>query len=175
MRKLDLAGQKFWRLTLIEVVGTNKAKQRMWRCICECGKEHIASQQHITRGTTKSCGCYHKDKQTKHGMVGTKEWFAYQHAKARCKSTHPSHADYYDRGITVTFQSFEEFFAEVGRAPSAKHSLDRIDNNRGYEPGNLRWATREEQMRNTRCDNCTVLKARIAELEAKLSLTNAVL
>lgn len=174
MRKLDLAGQKFGRLTLIEVVGTNKARQRMWSCFCECGNSHTASQAHITTGKTRSCGCYHRDKQTKHGMVDTKEWFAYHHAKARCKPNHKHHAHYYDRGITFKFSSFKEFFAEVGRAPSPEYSLDRIDNDQSYEVGNIRWATKSEQERNRRCDNCAGFKARIAELEAKLVLTNTV-
>ena len=168
MRKLDLAGKRYGRLVLIEVVGTNSARQRVWKCCCDCGTEHFASQAHLTSGKTTSCGCYRKERVTKHGMIGTPEWFAYQHAKARCKPTHKSHEHYFDRGITFKFISFEEFYAEVGNRPSIKHSLDRVDNDKGYETGNVRWATKSQQERNRRCDNCVLLKQRILELERLL-------
>ena len=169
MRKLNLEGQKFGKLTLIEAVGVNKAKQRMWRCLCSCGKEHIAAQQHITRGATLSCGCIRITKNFVHGMCRTPEWYAYQHAKQRCKPNHSKHAHYYDRGIRFTFTSFEQFFKEVGLRPLIKHSLDRKDNDKGYNPGNMRWATKSEQERNRRCDNCASLKQRIKELETQVS------
>lgn len=169
MRKLDLAGKQFGRLTLIRVVGRNKSRQRMWLCMCSCGDEHVASQAHITRGSSSSCGCFRKDKATTHGQCRQPEWFAYQHAKARCSPTHKHHVHYFDRGIRFLFNSFEEFIAEVGKRPSAKHSLDRRDNDRGYEPGNIRWATKSQQERNRRCDNCSLLKLKIAELTSQLS------
>jgi hypothetical protein len=168
MRKLDLAGKRYGRLVLMEVVGTNLARQRVWACICDCGKEHQASQAHLTTGKITSCGCYRKEKATKHGMTRTPEWFAYQHAKSRCKVEHPKHEHYFDRGITFKFTSFEEFYAEIGNRPSPKHSLDREDNDKGYESGNVRWATKSQQERNRRCDNCILLKQRIAELEEKI-------
>lgn len=171
MRKLDLAGKKYGRLTLIEVIGVNLSKQRVWKCLCECGKEHVVSQAHITNGKVTSCGCYRRERATTHGMHRTPEWFAFQHAKARCKPDHESHEHYFDRGIRVKFSSFEEFFAEVGFRPSVGHSLDRKDNDKGYESGNVRWATKSQQERNRRCDNCTRLKQRIFELEQILELS----
>ena len=170
MRKLDLAGRKFGRLTLIEVVGVNTAKQRVWRCLCDCGKEHAASQGHLTTNKVTSCGCYRKERATTHGMHKTPEWRAYGHAKTRCNPNHKNHADYFDRGIVFGFTSFEQFFAEVGFKPTPKHSLDRIDNDRGYVSGNVRWATKSQQERNRRCDNCVILKARIKELEVMLAM-----
>ena len=170
MRKLNLEGQKFGMLTLIEVVGVNKSKQRMWRCACECGKEHFAGQAHLTTGKVSSCGCFRKTRNRTHGMCRTREWFAYQHAKQRCKPNHSKHEHYYDRGIRFHFTSFEEFFKEVGPRPSDKHSLDRIDNDRGYEPGNVKWSTKSEQERNRRCNNCELLKQRIKELEEQLNV-----
>lgn len=89
-----------------------------------------------------------------HGMCTTpeyKNWFA---MKARC--TDPKHSAYRwygARGITVCDawrDSFQAFLSDVGERPTRQHTLDRIDNERGYEPGNVRWATRTEQMRNTR-------------------------
>jgi hypothetical protein len=172
MRALDLADKRYGRLTFIKVVGRNKAKQRVWLLKCDCGNYHEAAQNHVTGGHTTSCGCYHKDKQTTHGMCRSPEWFAYQHAKARCKPDHKAHEHYFDRGIRFSFDSFEQFFAEVGLRPSAKYSLDRIDNDKGYESGNLRWATKKVQERNKRCDNCSALKARIAELEAQVACSS---
>ena len=169
MRALDLAGKVFGRLTLIRVVGVNQAKQRMWLCLCACGNEHTASQAHITRGKSRSCGCYRIECATTHGMHRTPEWFAYNHAQQRCKPQHKHHAHYFDRGIAFKFTSFEQFFAEVGLRPSSKHSLDRRDNDKGYESGNVRWATKSQQERNRRCDNCAALKVRVQELESKLA------
>jgi hypothetical protein len=169
MRKLELAGRKFGRLTLLEVVGANRSRQRIWKCLCDCGREHRASQAHITKGKTTSCGCFRRERATRHNQCRTPEWFAYQHAKARCKPTASKHEHYFDRGILFNFNSFEEFFIEIGLRPSPKHSLDRVDNDRGYEPGNVRWATKTQQERNRRCDNCIALKQRVFELEARLA------
>ena len=169
MRKLNLEGKIFGRLTLIEVIGVNKSKQRLWKCLCACGNEHIAPQAHITTGRSTSCGCVRQSKHKTHGMTGTPEWFAYQHAKARCKPNHSKHEHYFDRGIFFKFNSFDEFYKEIGPRPSNKHSCDRINNDKGYEPGNIRWATKSQQERNRRCDNCELLKQRIQELEEQLN------
>jgi|GEM_PF-1534704 len=79
-------------------------------------------------------------------VSGTPEHRAYSGAKARCAKKELKR--YGGRGIEFRFTSFEQFFAELGLRPSPKHSLDRIDNDGHYEPGNVRWATREEQARN---------------------------
>jgi hypothetical protein len=76
-----------------------------------------------------------------------------------------------DRGILFKFESFEQFYAEIGPKPTAAHQLDRIDNDKGYEPGNVRWATKSQNERNRRCDNCAALKARIKELENQLQIS----
>lgn len=89
----------------------------------------------------------------KHGMHRSREYRAWADLIQRCRPEYPGHECYADRGITVFpgwRNDFMAFFAHIGPRPSAKHSVDRIDNSRGYEPGNVRWATMKEQNRNRR-------------------------
>jgi len=94
---------------------------------------------------------------TKHGHHGTKEYWAFRQARNRC--TNPSlisYKNYGGRGIEFRFDSFGQWYAALGPAPTPEHTVDRIDNDGHYEPGNVRWATREEQSKNQRCPcpNC---------------------
>lgn len=89
-----------------------------------------------------------------HGMTKTPEWRAWVAARLRCTdNTHPDWPNYGGRGIRMCHawkKSFLSFFRHIGLKPSRRYSLDRIDNNKGYKPGNVRWATRTEQNRNKR-------------------------
>ena len=90
----------------------------------------------------------------KHGLSKTPEYRCWQQIKERCLNPkHKAYPDYGGRGITIDpvwVQDFEAFYSFVGNRPTAKHSLDRIENSRGYEPGNVRWATMKEQNNNRR-------------------------
>ena len=87
----------------------------------------------------------------RHGMWGTSEYRAYNNAKQRCQNPkNTRYADWGGRGIEFRFQSFEEFYEEIGIMPSPKHQVDRKNNDGHYEKGNVRWATRSQQTRNVR-------------------------
>jgi hypothetical protein len=129
-----------------------------WICLCDCGKESISLARNLRSGSTRSCGCLaaeHSRTLTRtHGMSGTPEYRAWKGAIGRCENrSSPHYQDYGGRGIMVCEQwrhNFEAFFTDVGPRPSPDHSLDRIDNDGNYEPGNCRWATKTEQSSNRR-------------------------
>ena len=160
-KRKDLVGQKFTRTAVTEFAGSDANGNHLWKCKCDCGKEHLASSSVLLNGRTKSCGCLRRewldsgDVKRTHGRSNTKEYNAFWLAKSRCRPDNKNHRDYFDRGIVMCAEwlgkgGFEKFFTHIGPAPSLQHSLDRIDNNRGYEPGNVRWATAQEQVDNRR-------------------------
>lgn len=126
---------------------------RLWLVRCDCGKEFETRAAPLFSGRTKSCGCFHKDATTKHGMSDTREQHSYRCMMKRCYS--PGNKDFYNygaRGITVCERwrgNFINFLSDMGLRPEGK-TLDRIDSNKGYSPENCKWSTSSEQARNTR-------------------------
>jgi len=152
----NITGQVFGSLTAIERVGKGKQGHSIWSCSCSCGAIKNAEIRVLRNGNVSSCGCQHyksgKENRTfVHGMVGTKEYDTWCHIKSRCYNK--SNQDYLNYGaIGILFDEFTNdflsFYKEVGSAPSNDHSIDRIDNNKGYISGNMRWATSTQQSRN---------------------------
>lgn len=172
----DITGERFGRLVALErMPAKNKQDRRArWRCRCDCGNENIALLYTLLDGRTRSCGCGLREALargigTKHGMRRSSEYQSWREMHSRCHRDRDWERRYYqDRGITVCPQwsSFEQFFADVGPAPSPNHSLDRIDNAGPYSPDNCRWATRQEQMRNTRATRMLTAFGRTQSLTA---------
>ena len=153
-KAVDLAGKKFGRLTAVERNGATKSGNAVWRCRCDCGSESDVESSKLTSGKTKSCGCLMKDEAAKrmktHGMSKTPTWYSWDAMVRRCtdESFEP-YKRYGGRGIKVceSWMRFENFLADMGERPEGT-TLDRRDNDKGYEPDNCRWATFEEQSNN---------------------------
>lgn len=150
-----LIGTVYGRLTIVGAVRVSgKRRDILCDCKCACGSLKKISLWTMKYGETVSCGCYQRELHTKHGMYGTRVHNSWRGIKDRCMN--PKHIRYWDyggRGIKVCdrwLESFENFLADMGMPPTARHSIDRIDNDKGYSPDNCRWATPKEQGRNQR-------------------------
>lgn len=154
---IDLRGMVFGRLSVEARDHTNKHSCVMWLAHCECGNKSIVRGDDLRKGRTRSCGCLLKeDRYTRtatHGLSNTSEYRIWSGMKERCSSPEHSAWDRYGgRGIRVCdrwINSFANFFTDMGQRPSKAHSIDRIDNDGNYEPGNCRWALPNEQRSNT--------------------------
>lgn len=158
MARIDLTGQRFGRLTVIEYVGTVNQKAK-WLCKCDCGNEKIVSTKCLRNGETKSCGCYHKDRASvanlTHGKTNSRLYITWNNIKNRCyRTSRKDYKNYGGRGITVceewrnSFQAFYEWAMANGYREDL--TIDRINVNGNYEPSNCRWVDLKTQANNTR-------------------------
>jgi hypothetical protein len=130
-----------------------------WICKCDCGAIKSIRLAHLRSSRSRSCGCLNKEiarkRMTTHGCKQLPEYGIWCSMKSRCTNPNDQSFDSWGgRGITIFSlwtTDFEAFFKYIGSRPSPKHSLDRINNNGNYEPGNVRWATKQQQANNTRC------------------------
>jgi hypothetical protein len=170
MLKLNLTGHVFGLLTVIRAASARCGGRSAWECLCACGQTKFVLTQSLRGGKSTSCGCA----QWKHGdsRRGNEapEYTVWWGLRSRCLNPkNKLYAYYGGRGITVCehwqgARGYKHFLADVGRRPTPKHSLDRIDNDLGYQPGNVRWATKKQQMRNTRRTRSVTIDGRTCSL-----------
>jgi hypothetical protein len=146
---IDLTGQTFGRLQALERV-QNRGTSTMWLCLCLCGKQTVVAAGDLRNWHITSCGCSRK---TADGLSHTREYKSWSSMIDRCRNNKRDDFHIYGgRGIYVYqpwVESFDAFMSHVGKRPIAT-TLDRIDVNGNYVPGNVRWASARTQSRNRR-------------------------
>lgn len=164
MKLIDMTGERFGRLVVIGRAPNGNRGKVYWRCLCDCGSEVSVRGDHLRYGFVKSCGCYNSEyvteTHTTHGCYHTRLYKVYRTMLARCfNPKNDGFKNYGGRGITVCdewrkdFLSFREWALENGYDDSASFgycTIDRIDVNGNYEPGNCRWVTMAVQQKNKR-------------------------
>ena len=147
----NVVGLTFNRLTVTSRSKTLNS-QIYWLCRCICGNEVEVRHGNLISGNTRSCGCAKLASVRTHGKSKTPEWNTWVYMKQRCLNPKdPSFRYYGGRGIIIHppwIESFTEFLAYVGQKPGPEYSLDRIDPDKSYVPGNVRWATPVQQFEN---------------------------
>jgi hypothetical protein len=157
--KLDLLGKRFGKLLVLsEVPKRGQSGKVRWECLCDCWNLTTVFAGDLASGSTRSCGCLIGQNQAHrtHGDSKSTEYGIWNTMKHRClvpKNINYKH--YGARGIKICARwlgerGFQNFLLDMGRRPSMGHSLDRINNDGNYEPGNCRWATRSQQNLNRR-------------------------
>jgi len=160
---MNLIGQRFGRLEVLEGAGTDRYQKTIWLCQCDCGNTKIILGANLKSGNTTSCGCYHKEstiaRSVTHNLHHTRLYKVWCDMKKRCDNPRNKSYKYYGgRGICVCdewkeFESFNRWAFDNGydeNAPRWECTIDRIDNDSNYEPLNCRWVTMEVQNNNKR-------------------------
>ena len=162
----DLSGRQYGRLTVLSFSERDSRGKDKWLCQCQCGAEKVVRGDHLKSGRSQSCGCLSREKavetarttgkkNTKHGGTDTKLYSHWHKMKDRCLNpNHIAYKSYGGRGIAIcqswanSFEDFRSWALANGYKPGL--TLDRINNDKGYEPNNCRWSTSKEQARNRR-------------------------
>lgn len=155
-KAIDVTGERYGRLVAVRRA-ESRGRRTFWLFRCDCGAEVETGLGAVRYGDTRSCGCLNieriKERSTRHGMHGTPTYVVWNSMKARCENPlNKKFSDYGGRGIKVCdrwSKSFDAFLADMGVRPVGT-TIDRTDNNAGYEPANCRWAGRSVQRINQR-------------------------
>lgn len=152
-------GQRYGRLLVLaraRSIVRGKRLRIVWQCACDCGSTRDVVGCELRRGSTRSCGCLHLegllDRSTTHGRTGTPTYKSWAGLVQRCtNNANPDWAHYGGRGITLAarWRQFSNFLADMGERPPGT-TIERVDNDRGYEPDNCVWGTRAQQALNRR-------------------------
>ncbi len=145
---MDLTQQRFESIVVLQREGTNSIGVAMWLCRCDCGKELVVPEIPLAGNRIKNCGCRECEPDEYFGA--RRSW---RNMTRRCtEPNHHMYKYYGGRGITICarwLESFQNFFDDMGERPKG-HQIDRIDSDKGYNPGNCRWVTQEANNRNKR-------------------------
>jgi hypothetical protein len=156
---IDLTGKRFGRW-VVQRLASSPNPGAHWLCLCDCGTSRVVDGHGLRRGRSESCGClfsYLKSfRMTRHGHTNndkqTTEYTIWRGMIRRCLDPNSTPYSWYGgRGITVCdrWKIFDNFLADMGFRPNGK-TLERVNNDGNYEPGNVVWATRKEQAQNRR-------------------------
>ena len=152
MKLVNRAGQVFGKLTVLKQEGRNELKKVVWRCVCNCGNEVCITAGSLVTGNTTSCGCYLKERITKHGGSGKGSYNTWRAMIRRCTvTTDKDYPHYGGVGVSVcpAWLGYNQFVADMGE-PEGDETLDRIDPYGDYTRENCRWAGVKTQCRNLR-------------------------
>jgi len=156
------------RLTVIENMPVDVNGNSKVRCLCDCGNEWIGPVKRLKNGGTRSCGCLQREAVTSHGQRYTPLYNIYTKMIDRCINPKNTNYKYYgERGIKVCDRwnhNFKNFYEDMHEGYLPGLQIDRIDNNKGYEPSNCRWATQKENARNKRNNNLIVINCEVKTL-----------
>ena len=160
----DLTSKKFNRWTVIEFISASRKNGTIWNCRCDCGTERHVKAGNLTRGLTKSCGCFKSqvvsERNTTHGHSKHPIYAVWSTMVQRCTNPNDHNwKNYGARGITVcdSWRTFERFFDDMVGEWKKGLTLERINNSAGYSKLNCKWATQKEQMNNTRSNRFLIV------------------